>query len=142
MIASLTVRSAELAIAFYQSAFGFELEFIMPGPDGRVAHAQMTFHDGRIMFSPEGAYGSELQAPASSGREGPMQQYVYCPDVDALTERARNAGATVVSEPAIMFWGDRMATFLDPDGYRWAFATNVAEFDPAQMPDAGYAAQT
>jgi uncharacterized glyoxalase superfamily protein PhnB len=33
-----------------------------------------------------------------------------------------------------MFWGDRMCTVLDLDGHIWSFATNVADFDPAQTP--------
>ena len=33
-----------------------------------------------------------------------------------------------------MFWGDRIAQFSDPDGYRWMFATNVADFDASKAP--------
>lgn len=140
LIPSLTVRSAEDSIAFYQAAFGFRLEFSLPGPGGRIAHAQMTYLDARIMFSAESDF-VRLRAPVSSGLEDPVQHYVYCPDIDAFTAHARAAGARVLCEPTNMFWGDRMATFLDADGYRWAFATNVAPFQPQQMADPGMAAQ-
>jgi uncharacterized glyoxalase superfamily protein PhnB len=33
-----------------------------------------------------------------------------------------------------MFWGDRMCSLIDTDGYAWQFATNVADFDPAKAP--------
>src|SRR5262249_35663561 len=52
---SLCVRDMEASIRFYQQAFGFKFEFSMPGPDGKLGHAQMSFFSGRIMFSPEGA---------------------------------------------------------------------------------------
>lgn len=62
-----------------------------------------------IMFSPEGAPGYTARAPASPSVVSPMGFYLYCQDVDALRKRARNAGATVVSEPTDAFWGDRVA---------------------------------
>lgn len=131
---SLCVRDMQASIAFYQAAFGFKLDFSMPGPDGKLGHAQMTYFGGRIMFSPEGAMGSTNRAPATSGVEPAAQSYVYCPDVDAFTARARAAGARVLMEPVDMFWGDRMVHLEDLDGYRWAFATNQGPFDAGQAP--------
>ncbi len=130
-IPSLVVRNVEDAIRFYEQAFGFKLDFTMPGPDGNTAHVQMTFWGGRIMFSPEGAFGATNRTPATLGVEAALQVYAYCPDVDALAARAAAAGATILMPPADMFWGDRMLHLEDPDGYRWAFATNVRNFDPA-----------
>ena len=45
-------------------------------------------------------------------------------DVDALVERARAAGATVVAEPEQKPWG-YTATFADPDGHLWMVARLV-----------------
>lgn len=134
----LTVADADAALGFYQHAFGFEPGFAMPGPDGNTVHASMNYQGAAVvMFSPEGAGGDDsMRTPAHTGGTPPMNFYVYCADVDALTARAREAGATVVSEPEEMFWGDRMAQLRDPDGYLWAFATNVREFDPDRIPKA------
>ena len=33
-----------------------------------------------------------------------------------------------------MFYGDRVCTLNDPDGFTWSFATNVADFDPNNVP--------
>jgi uncharacterized glyoxalase superfamily protein PhnB len=128
---SLVVRSVADAVRFYTQAFGFKHDFSMPGPDGSTAHVQMTFFGGRIMFSPEGAFGATNRTPATLGIEPAMQAYVYCPDVDALAAQAAAAGAKILMPPADMFWGDRMLHLEDPDGYRWAFATNIRDFDPA-----------
>ena len=134
LIPTLTVRTAEAAIAFLKSAFGFGVDFTMPGEDGRIGYAQLRHREALVHLSPEGSFGATTKAPKSSGAESPAMLYVYCEDVDALTARARAAGAVVFSEPADMFWGDRVASFVDPDGYRWAFATNVGAFDPAKAP--------
>lgn len=134
LIPTLTVRTAEAAIAFLKSAFGFGVDFTMPGEDGRIGYAQLRHREALVHLSPEGSFGATTKAPKSSGAESPAMLYVYCEDVDALTARARAAGAVVFSEPADMFWGDRVASFIDPDGYRWAFATNVGAFDPAKAP--------
>lgn len=138
MIPALVVRTAELAIGFYERAFGFAVDFTMPGPTGAIAYAQMRHEGGLLQLSPEGAYGGTARAPVTSRSECPVTIYVYCADVDALVARARAAGATILSEPADMFWGDRMASLADPEGYRWAFATHIAPFDPTRAPPAGY----
>jgi len=132
---SLCVRNMQDSIRFYEQAFGFALEFSMPGPDGQMIHAQMTYFGGRIMFGPEGAMGGTNRAPATTGTEPAAQSYIYCPDVDAFTARARAAGAKILAEPADMFWGDRIVHLEDPDGYRWAFATNTGPMmDPGHAP--------
>jgi PhnB protein len=130
----LTVKDASAALDFYQRAFGFEKRVEMPGPDGRITHAEMSWRDGVIMMGPEGAYGATTKAPATSGTEAPINIYVYCDDVDALCARAKAAGAKVTSPPQDMFWGDRCCKLIDPSGYSWSFATNVGDFDPSKAP--------
>lgn len=122
---SLVVRSMHDSLRFYEQAFGFKPEMSMPGPDGQMIHAQMSYFGGRIMFGPEGAMGGTNRAPVTTATEASAQAYVYCPDVDALLTQARAAGAKVLMGPENMFWGDRIVHLEDPDGYRWAFATNI-----------------
>ena len=44
--------------------------------------------------------------------------------VDAVTEEARAAGATIGREPAETFWGGYSSVFVDPDGHPWEVAHN------------------
>ncbi|MDT5402571.1 MAG: PhnB protein, partial [Mycobacterium sp.] len=54
---------------------------------------------------------------------------LYCSDVDAVTIRAQEAGATI-REPAQTFvTGDRFASIVDPFGQRWAVMTRVEDVD-------------
>lgn len=45
-------------------------------------------------------------------------------EVDAVTEEARAAGATIGREPAETFWGGYSSLVLDPDGHPWEIAHN------------------
>jgi len=130
--AHLTVRNPETAIAFYETAFGFKKGMAMPGPDGKIQHAEMLYQGNMVMLGPEGP-GNPCKAPASLGGTA-LTIYVYSDNVNALTERARKAGAKIEEEPKDQFWGDRTAKFLDPEGHRWMFATRVSEFDPSKAP--------
>ena len=137
----LTVRDAEAAMKFYQAAFGFETARVMSGPGGKPLHADMTYQGKSVvMFSPEDApWGEKMRAPASSGADEPVGFYLYCENVDALYRQALAAGAVAAGTgknigPEDMFWGDRIGTVRDPDGYRWTLATKVGEFDPAKAP--------
>ena len=45
-------------------------------------------------------------------------------EVDAATEEARAAGATIGREPAEAFWGGYGSLFIDPEGHPWEIAHN------------------
>ena len=45
-------------------------------------------------------------------------------EVDAATEQARAAGATIGRAPAETFWGGYSSVFVDPDGHPWEMAYN------------------
>src|SRR5215472_7798142 len=94
LVPYLVVKDAEAALDFYQRAFGFEKRFTMPGPDGRLRHAEVKHHDAVIMFGPENNTGAcDARAPVTTGVSTPVGLYLYCPDVDELFARATAAGA-------------------------------------------------
>lgn len=45
-------------------------------------------------------------------------------EVDAVTEEARAAGATIGREPDETFWGGYSSVFIDPEGHPWEIANN------------------
>jgi PhnB protein len=127
----LHVKDAERAIEFYQKAFSFKPKVTMPGPDGKIMHAELTHGDCTVMLGPENL---EMGAKAPSTVGGtPVTIYVYVKDVDALTRQARAAGGNVVREPADQFYGDRTAGIVDPEGHTWYFATLLRIVPPEEM---------
>jgi uncharacterized protein len=45
-------------------------------------------------------------------------------EVDAATEEARAAGATIGREPEETFWGGYTSVMIDPEGHPWEIAHN------------------
>ena len=128
----IVVRDANEAIRFYVRVFGARLidRTEMPGPDGtpRVAHAVLDFGHGLLQLGY--ALPQFHLIPPPDGDNACYSLGYYCPDVDAATERAVNAGA-VLREPATTFVsGDRYASISDPFGVRWSIMTRVEDLSP------------
>ena len=119
------------AIDFYKKAFGAIEKVRMPGPDGKVAHAEVQVGDSRIMLTGEYAAMNFL-SPASRGGTT-VHIHLYVKDCDALAERAVKAGAKLLRAPENQFYGDRMGTIEDPFGHRWYVATHVEDVPPEEM---------
>jgi len=54
----------------------------------------------------------------------PAFLYVYLDDVDAVYQRAMDAGAESIEQPQDMPYGDRRAMIKDPGGNTWQIATH------------------
>ena len=127
----LIVDNAGAAIDFYKNAFNAREIMRMPGPDGRVMHAELQIGDSRVMMSdanPE--MGSH--DPKSLGGSS-VSILLYVDDVDAWAKRAQDAGIKVVRPVEDQFYGDRAGTFEDPFGHSWDIHTNVEEVSPEEM---------
>lgn len=131
----LVVTDPEAAMSFYEKTFGFQRAGEPLVQNDQIIHCEMTFMDTRIMIGLEGCWGNSARCPASSGVDQGIGLYVYCPDVDSHHADAAASGAEITMEPDDMFWGDRMYSAKDMDGYRWSFATKVGEFDPSKLPE-------
>ena len=134
----LAVEDAAKAIDFYRKAFGAEETIRMPGPDGKVAHAELQIGDSKLMLSDPFPH-SDVRPPSERG--GPTASiFMYVDDVDATFEQAQRAGATVVSELEDMFWGDRFGTVADPFGHVWAMATHKEDLSEEEIAERSKAA--
>lgn len=129
--AYLTIRGAAAAIEFYQRAFGAKELFRMPGPDGKIMHAEITIGDSRIMLADESS-ANESQSPQTlKGTTSGL--FLYVEDVDTAFKQAVKAGAKETMPLQNMFWGDRFGKVVDPFGHRWMLASHVEDVSPAQM---------
>jgi len=115
-VAYLTVAGAMKAAEFYVRAFGAEIAAALPVDDqGRTMHVHLHVNGASLMLSdafPE--YGHALQPPQA------FSLMLMVDDIDARYAHAVAAGATVVTPPADMFWGDRYGQLRDPFGVLWA----------------------
>ncbi len=125
----LLYEDAESAIQFLTRAFGFTERMRMPGPDGKVGHAELELGDGLIML---GHPGPDYRSPKQVGHIT-QQLYVYVDDVDKHFLSAKEQGATILDEPADQFYGDRRYGCMDPEGHQWFFAQHVRDVAPEDM---------
>ena len=130
----LVCDGAAGAIAFYVKAFGATEVARLPGPDGRLLHAQVRIGDSAVMLVDQNPQWGTLGPKALKGT--PVTIHLYVPDADAFVERAVAAGATVVMPLADMFWGDRYGLIEDPYGHRWSVATHQRDVQPEEWAEA------
>jgi len=129
----LVQRDAKRAIEFYTKAFGAEIRKSMPGPDGRVMHAEIRIGDSAVFLSDEFPEMSpETRSPQSAGCvTGTI--FLYVPDVDAVFKKAVEAGARVILPVSDAFWGDRFGKLVDPFGHHWGIATHKEDLTPQEI---------
>ena len=112
--AYLAVANVTATMEFLERVLGFSRGVVLPEPDGQVRYAEMRHGASVVMLVRKG------DAATPSG--GAAALYTYVGDVDRLLGQARERGAGV-TEAEDKPWGDRVASVIDPDGYRWVLAT-------------------
>lgn len=126
----LVCKGAAKAIEYYKNAFGATETVRMPGPEGRIMHAEVKIGDSIVMLSDE---NPDRGAVAPSGRGRSQSLMLYIDNVDAVFKRAVDLGAKSIQDPTDMFWGDRMGNLEDPFGHQWALATHKEDVTPDEM---------
>lgn len=123
------------AIDWLCSALGFEVRLKVEGDAGRIVHSELVYGEALIMVAqigerpgrPEYPLGA---SPQSIGGVNTQSLMLFVDKVDEHCARAREAGATVIDEPAVHdyaadYWADRSYGALDPEGHIWWFAERV-----------------
>lgn len=127
----LVIKGADKALDYYKRVFNAVETVRMPGPGGRVMHAEIKIGNSMVMLADENPERHHL-SPQTIGGAG-VSIMLYTDDVDATFKRAVDAGARGNQQPTDMFWGDRMANITDPFGHEWAIATHTEDVSPAEM---------
>ena len=127
----LIVDGAADAIEFYKKAFGATEVMRMPGPDGRIGHAEVRIADSHVMLADE-AKEMGHKGPKTVGGS-PISLLLYVEDVDKVVDRAVAAGAKLTRPVADQFYGDRTGGIEDPFGHQWYVATHVEDVSPEEM---------
>jgi PhnB protein len=131
----LTVRDVKAAAEFYAKAFGFAIKMMLPGPGGKIMHAQLNHGMSVIMVGPE-AVERGMKAPVTSGQTPPVSLFIYVDDVDATHKRALAAGAKELLPPSEQFFGARTSVVLDNDGHQWMLAQHKKDMSQDAMKEA------
>lgn len=118
---ALNVPNVSAAVGFYTNVMKMVTIAEFEGDDGELLFARMRYRGTNFTINKEG-WDSELLSPLTSGQPSPFIFYLYVDDAVALTESMTAAGATLISAPQSMFWGDLKARVCDPFGFVWDIA--------------------
>jgi PhnB protein len=127
----LGIRNAVKALDFYKKALGAVELNRMLMPDGSLGHAEIRVGDSVIMLGEE-CVEHGCNSPESLGGS-PVTLYLYVKDVDAVFNKALDAGAKELMPLMDQFWGDRTGQFEDPFGHIWWVATHKEDVKPDEM---------
>jgi PhnB protein len=111
----LIVSGAIGTIKFLEDVFSAGVLRAIPGPEGRLMHAEVRIDDTVLM----------LADSAPEWPPVPSHVHIYVADVDATYLRALKAGATSVQEPEKKQDENKRAGVKDPGGTTWWIATRV-----------------
>ena len=114
----LFYEDAEAAVEFLTKAFGFEEHLRSIGGGGGL-HVELRLNGAAVMI---GQATWDYANPRKSDNATAMV-HAYIDDMEAHRERARAAGAEIVTELATQPNGDRRYDVRDPEGHMWSFAT-------------------
>jgi PhnB protein len=134
----LAVDDAAEAIEYYKKAFGAEETERMEAPGGKIGHAELKIGDSHVMLSDPFPQASTTPPKELGGTSASI--FMYVEDVDAVVQKAVDAGATVTMEVEDQFWGDRFGSITDPFGHNWSIATHIEDLTPEEIEERGKAA--
>ena len=100
---------AAKAMEWLERAFGFEIHAVHKDDGGDIVHAELRYDTGIFMIGKPGQPRAEL--------------YVALDDPDAHHDRAKAAGAEIISELEDKDYGSRDYAAKDLDGNIWYFGT-------------------
>jgi uncharacterized glyoxalase superfamily protein PhnB len=124
IIPVLVYPDVRAAVDWLGAAFGF-VEKVRIGEDHR-AQLQVGEDGGVIVADAHG----ERRPPEPGGVTHEVK--IRVSDVDTAFARARDAGATVVSEPNTFEYGERECTLEDLAGHRWQLTQTIRDTAPEE----------
>jgi uncharacterized glyoxalase superfamily protein PhnB len=110
-------------LEFVRRAFGAEELGRIENPDGSIGHAEFRLGDSIVM-----AFDARPGWPRL-----PAFLRLYVDDADAAFRRAIEAGATPVTDPTTLAFGDRVGRVRDPLGNVYWLQARLEDLSPEEM---------
>jgi len=132
---SLRVKNIQKSLDFYTNDLGFRTSNKVVRNDGKIAHVSVGFDSPLLMLSPvEYVRTQTTKDDLANNKPGiGVEFYIGMNGTRKLDEfftQLKVRGITIVNEPKTEFWGDRIFTVRDPDGYALTFSEHVNDVTP------------
>jgi uncharacterized glyoxalase superfamily protein PhnB len=126
----LRYNDGRAAIRWLCATFGFVERFSVPDSGPLVRHAQLKLGSNIMMLG--SVRGDDGMASPQTLGSSTQALCVYVVDLDAHFERARAAGAKIMSPPKATDFGSRGYSVLDLEGHLWTFGTYLPNAELGQ----------
>lgn len=107
------VPDVAAALAFYCDVLGAEERYRFPEGDAAI-FVQLRTGEGGLGIAHESSPRQLIGRGLEDGVR--FELFAYVDDLDGMVEALRSAGATILREPEVMPWGERIAYTCDPLG--------------------------
>jgi uncharacterized glyoxalase superfamily protein PhnB len=135
----ISYENAGAAADWLVRVFGFRETLRYTGDSGQVTHVELEIGDGVVMLGTPPGYVNPLRLrQTEAGKAAWSSPYVVdgvlvsVEDVDAHFAHAKEAGATILSEPEDQAYGERHYRAEDLEGHRWMFSTHIRDVGPEE----------
>ena len=118
---SLCYDDAPAAIAWLCRVFGFTQRLVVPGPNGTIAHSELSYGNGVVMIGSPKAERGFVSPRSQAGSSQALS--VRVEDPDAHCARAKAAGAIITQPLRDEEYGSRGYMAKDLEGHQWYFGT-------------------
>lgn len=124
IISSLRYRDAHAAIDWLVRVFGFTRQAVYDGPDGTVAHAQLTYGGGMLMLGSASNEGTFAQKSIDLKETGGRETVGLCLIVSeeecvAMFKRVKAESVEIVQELSSPEYGGKAFACCDIEGHSW-----------------------
>jgi PhnB protein len=133
----IVVGDAAAAADWYKQILRAEERNRIEVPGGKLMQVELRFGDSAVMLADEFPEAGVL-SPLSIGGTATVL-HLYTDDVDAIWNRALDAGAEVRQPLHDAFWGERYGQITDPFGHRWGLAQHQREVPLDELEEAAAA---
>ena len=133
----IVVGDAAAAADWYKQILGAEERNRIEVPGGKLMQVELRFGDSAVMLADEFPEAGVL-SPLSVGGTATVL-HLYTDDVDAIWNRALDAGAEVRQPLHDAFWGERYGQITDPFGHRWGLAQHLRDVPRPEIEEAAAA---
>ena len=121
----IVVRGAARAGEWYARALGAEEQGRIEVPGGKLMQLELRFPEATVMLADEFPELGVVSPQTLGGTATVL--HLVVDDVDAVWQRAVDAGAEVRQPLGDTFWGERYGQITDPFGHRWGLAQHVRD---------------
>jgi uncharacterized glyoxalase superfamily protein PhnB len=132
---SIRVMDIQKSMDFYTNILGSRATDTLTRKDGKVVHTSVGFDSPLLMLSPVALVRTkQTKEDISKNKLGVGVEFCIgmsaTRKLDSFFAEMKAKGITVVNEPKTEFWGDRIFTVKDPDGYALTFSEHVNDVTP------------